>query len=398
MLAVIETHPIQYHAPVYRVLQTQLQVPVTVIYGSDFSVSGYRDREFQASFAWDTNLLSGYTSLFLSRASEGGASCYEEVTAKGLKEALRQLAPASVLIGGYNLGFYKSAFYRAWRERYPILFRAETTDHALPRGRVKQWSRDQSLHTLYQRCSKLLYIGQRSYLHYKRLGCADEKLIFSPYCVDTEPFELDEKARSRLRQATRESLGVTEEQSVVLFSGKLSARKGPDLLLEAIKKLPPPIRDNTVAVFLGGGDLKEELHERAQSSPAVKVCFVGFRNQTQLSPYYHAADLLSLPSRYSETWGLVVNDALHHGLPCVVSDAVGCAPDLIEAGITGEFFKSGSAAELAQALQRALKLVGDVQARESCRIKMGNYTVERAAEGIAQAYHQVTTARRAVNA
>jgi hypothetical protein len=48
MLAVIETHPIQYHAPVYRLLQSKYGVPVTAIYGSDFSVSRYHDAEFGA--------------------------------------------------------------------------------------------------------------------------------------------------------------------------------------------------------------------------------------------------------------------------------------------------------------------------------------------------------------
>ena len=52
MLAVIETHPIQYHAPLYRLLEQRFGVPVTAIYASDFSVRGYRDAEFGATFAW----------------------------------------------------------------------------------------------------------------------------------------------------------------------------------------------------------------------------------------------------------------------------------------------------------------------------------------------------------
>ena len=52
-LAVVETHPIQYHAPVYRALQGTFGVPVTVVYGSDFSISGYLDDEFGATFVAD---------------------------------------------------------------------------------------------------------------------------------------------------------------------------------------------------------------------------------------------------------------------------------------------------------------------------------------------------------
>jgi len=71
VLAVIETHPIQYHAPVYRALQGDFGVPVTAIYGSDFSIAGYHDVEFKSSFRWDADLLSGYASEFLSRADKG---------------------------------------------------------------------------------------------------------------------------------------------------------------------------------------------------------------------------------------------------------------------------------------------------------------------------------------
>mgnify|MGYP003339469972 CR=1 FL=1 len=91
MLAVIDTHPIQYRAPVYRQLSKQLDIPITVIYGSDFSVVGYQDKEFGTKFAWDTDLLSGYSSKFLSSVKTGGAQCFEEVSAQGLGTALREI-------------------------------------------------------------------------------------------------------------------------------------------------------------------------------------------------------------------------------------------------------------------------------------------------------------------
>src|SRR2546426_6072137 len=82
-LLVIETHPIQYHVPVYRHLEQILGVPVTVVYGSDFSIAGYHDREFGAEVAWDTDLLSGYNAIFLARSSEGGARNDREVNTSG---------------------------------------------------------------------------------------------------------------------------------------------------------------------------------------------------------------------------------------------------------------------------------------------------------------------------
>src|SRR6516225_212063 len=101
-LAVIETHPVQYHAPVYRALQQQFGVPVTAVYGSDFSVAGYRDREFGEEFAWDSDLVGGYSAEFLARQEEGGPGTAEETTTRGLADVLRRLQPAAILLLGYS--------------------------------------------------------------------------------------------------------------------------------------------------------------------------------------------------------------------------------------------------------------------------------------------------------
>src|SRR5690606_9874348 len=269
--------------------------------------------------------------------------------------------------------------------------RGETTDHTRQHRLIKAWIWSRGLHWFYQQCARLLYIGQRSYQHFKRLEVSENKLVFSPYCVHTSPFQCDEVARARLRPWTRLRLGITGSRKVLLFSGKLSRRKGVDLLLEAVRQLPCEIREDIVVLFMGNGELRERLKGLARRLSLERVRFLGFQNQMDLSQYYHAADLIVLPSLHSETWGLVVNEALHHGLPCVVSQAVGCGPDLIEPGVTGEICATGSAASLSSAVRQALALVDRAEIREKCREKVSGYTVEKAAEGIAQAYGDVQT-------
>lgn len=399
MLAVIETHPIQYRAPVYRTLSNQFGIPIIVIYGSDFSIIGYKDKEFGTKFAWDIDLISGYPSQFLSQVKTGGAQSFETVSSQGLTAVLQKINPKALLITGYNHRLYQAAFYHAFINKYPILFRGETTDHAQQRNLFKAGIRNSFLHYIYRRCSKLLYIGQYSKAHFQRLGCSDEKLIFSPYCISTSPFQCNEVDRDKLRQITRQSLDITDTQIVLLFSGKLSARKRPDLLLQAVKQLPPEIRSQIVVLFLGDGELNTVLKDLAYSSPAITTHFLGFQNQTQLSRYYHTADFLVLPSQNSETWGLVVNEALHHGLPAIVSQAVGCTPDLVNPGVTGDIFETGSAQSLAQAIERCLgksrsastlSLIGRPDIQRECRQKVSAYSVEKAAEGIAIAYKEIT--------
>lgn len=386
MLAVIETHPIQYHAPVYRLVQQTYGIPVTAIYGSDFSVTGYHDEEFGTTFSWDTDLISGYSSAFLSRVADGGAANAEQSSTRGLAKVLRALQPAAVLSVGYSPRFHREAWLTAWRAGCPILFRGETSDEAKHRSWWKQVGRDTALRAVYRLCARLLYVGRRSRSHFERLGVSAERLVFSPYCVDVAPFDTSEAERATMRPQTRQQLGVGADDCVLLFSGKLSWRKGVDVLVEAARLLPSDLRSRTVLAFLGDGLLQAELSAQADKTPSVRTIFLGFQNQHQLSRYYHAADMLVLPSRESETWGLVVNEALHHGLPCVVSDRVGCGIDLIDDGTTGRVCQAGSAPALAAAIQSVSLLRQHEGIRNACRAKVAGYTTDRAAAGIAEAY------------
>jgi glycosyltransferase involved in cell wall biosynthesis len=388
-LVIVETHPVQYHAPVYRAVENTYDIPVETIYGSDFSVAGYYDKEFRSSFAWDEDLLRNSTYTFLSKVAEGGAGSVEQVSAKGLGNALARTAAGAVMLTGYQPSFHLAAFFQAWRRGFPILFRAETTDHANTRDRWKASVRDRALRGLYSRCERVLPIGSRSYEHYRRLGVAADKMVFSPYCVDITPFRCDEDARAALRSEMRSSLQVTEGDIVIMFSGKLSRRKGVHVLVDAVKRLPDKTGKRIVLLFVGDGEEKQFLRDGCDRAPAVRAFFAGFQNQRLLSPYYHAADLLALPSVTAETWGLVVNEGLHHGVPCIVSDAVGSASDLIDCGITGEIAEAGSAASLEAAILRALPLVKKEDVRAKCRDKVGNFSVDAAAAGIATAYRSV---------
>jgi glycosyltransferase involved in cell wall biosynthesis len=388
-LVVLATHPVQYHAPIYHHLQQQLSLPVTVIYGSDFSVAGYRDPEFGAAFKWDGDLLSGYTSHFLEQVATGGAATTDAVQGRGLDEALTAASPSAILLTGYQGAFHRRAWAAALRHKKPLLFRAETTDHALTRSPLKQWGRDMVLRWLYRQCAVLLPIGSNATRHYNRLAPTKPQVL-SPYAVDTSPFELGEAAREKLRPATRTALSVTNEQIVILMSGKLIPKKNPLLLMAALKQMPPALRERMVVLFVGDGELRPALENAATESPQITLKFVGFQNQRALSPYYHAADLLVLPSAFGETWGLVVNEALHHGLPVVVSDQVGSAVDLVQTGVTGAVFPSGDADALRAALEQTLPLVGQSSTRTATTALIANYTVERAAEGIATALRRAT--------
>jgi len=140
---------------------------------------------------------------------------------------------------------------------------------------------------------------------------------------------------------------------------------------------------------VGDGPLRAQVEQQLAARPAVSASFVGFQNQDTLASYYQAADLLVLPSRERETWGVVVNEALLNGLPCIVSDRVGCHPDLIKPGVTGEVCPAHDVQGLAQSIQTLFDRVPSASISADCRELAGRYSVSAAAEGIAKAWHSL---------
>jgi hypothetical protein len=69
-IAVLNSHPIQYFAPLYAFLNTAPGLEVTALYLSDFSIRGGRDSGFGQNVKWDLELLNGYRSVFLRRLIE----------------------------------------------------------------------------------------------------------------------------------------------------------------------------------------------------------------------------------------------------------------------------------------------------------------------------------------
>ena len=381
----IDTHPIQYKAPIYRRLQQQHGHELSAYFACDLGTQRYADAEFGVEMAWDVDLLSGYRSFIAHPGTATSDTEMHKLRCLGLAKILWQTRPEVILLSGYASRFIQDALIQLAALPVPWVFRAEATDHASQRSRLKGALRDGMLRALYRRMSALAYIGERAHRHYRRLGVPERKLFFAPYGVETTPFEPDEAGRARLRHLCRAEQQVSDKRVVLLFSGKLSERKDPALLVHAVRSLPTVLRQRITVVYLGAGELARELVSLAQSEPRVDIRLIGFKNQRELSAYYHAADALVLASRWGETWGLVVNEALHHGTPCLVSHQVGSAPDLIVPGETGEVFEAGSAESLVRAIGRIWPRLGTRATRDRARAHVAGYSLDIAASGLSQA-------------
>ena len=216
-----------------------------------------------------------------------------------------------------------------------------------------------------------LPIGRLNLDFYNRYGPVPS--FWAPYTVDNERFRsVAEKAKlERTERLT--SLDLDPQRPVVIFSGKLIPRKRPLDAVEAIQRCEGRVS----LLILGDGLLRDRIRRFEARLP---IRCVGFVNQADLSRWYACGDVLALPSE-KEPWGVTVNEGMACGLVPVVSDAVGCAPDLVEG--VGEVVPAGDIDKLTAAL---LKASFDAPSRAAgIRRRLAHFTVAETADGYEQA-------------
>jgi len=169
---------------------------------------------------------------------------------------------------------------------------------------------------------------------------------------------------------------------VFLYVGRLSAEKGLDTLLQAMAAVVSVIPGAQLEL-VGAGALEEKLRLMvAELELQSNVSFLGSMGVKQLAERYASATAFVLPST-SEPWGLVVNEALSHGCPAVVSQVCGCVPELVVPGVTGYSFQAGSVSELhTQMLAAATQFSNIERTAQDCLQLMQQFTPENAARQI----------------
>lgn len=183
---------------------------------------------------------------------------------------------------------------------------------------------------LLRRAARVLCMGSRAVDQYETYGLDRARADSLPYCCDTSRFEhVDPAARDRVVT----ELGL-QDRVVFLFSGQLIRRKGPDVALEAFRRLARTHSD-VAFVVLGDGPLRASLADEFVRSTPAPVLFVGHQPQESLPAYFAAADIFVLPSR-QDGWAVVINEACAAGLPVIASVQTGAAHDLVQPGHNGE--------------------------------------------------------------
>jgi glycosyltransferase involved in cell wall biosynthesis len=386
-IAILTTHPIQYQVPLYRALESRGDVAIKVFFCWDFGVKETKDPGFGKTFRWDIPMLEGYEHEFVKNISRRpGTNHFFGIVNPTAPSRIAAFQPDAVIVHSYVHFTEHEVMAAARLKGWPVLLRGEST--LLPAR--KPWIRAAKralLPPLFRGLGGALAIGTLSARYFHHYGVPAERTFIAPYTVDNAFFQSRaEEARADAR-AWRAELGIPEGDLVVVYAAKLIPVKGCADLVQAFASRP---RKGAHLVIVGDGALRDELSSLAQSTGA-SIRFAGFVNQKRMPAAYALGDVFVLPSRY-EPWGLAVNEAMNLGLPVIVSDQVGAAPDLVGTD-NGWVFPAGSVSALARVLDDALSDRAALARRgEASRNRIAGWDIPHTAEGFVRGARVVSSA------
>jgi glycosyltransferase involved in cell wall biosynthesis len=354
-LAYLVSHPIQYQAPLLRLISEQPDIDLTVFYCSDLSVREYHDEGFGQALQWDVPLLDGYHSEFLPALGRTDRLSFWRPLNHGLASRLGAGKFDALWVHGWGYWSHLWAISSAKRRGIKVLLRGESGLHLKTLGMLRQSFKQKLMSYLVASVDGFLTIGERNHKYYLHHGALPERLFSVPYCVDNDFFQEQAQAASVTREQLRASLGLTPGRPIILYASKMTSRKRPGDLLDAYTRISPDGQGepHPYLLFIGDGELRSELEARASRLGWNSVRFLGFKNQTELPRYYDLCDVFVLPS-VQEPWGLVINEVMNAARAVIVSDEVGCSPDLVKSGENGHVFKAGDISDLHSVLSVVL--------------------------------------------
>lgn len=351
-LTYVVSHPIQYQAPLLRRIAAEPDIRLRVLFERVDPDNTYFDTGFGRQVSWDVPLTDGYEFAVLGSVDVG-----------------REIAATDALwVHGWQTSTIRDILARAHAQGCRTLMRGENCDLAMPDGAApRRWLKRLHIRRIFANCDAFLAIGSLNRAYYVERGIEGARIFDMPYAVDNDSFFARADEARAGHAAMRARHGINPNAQVILFAGKLMARKRADLLIEAMHRLKSSVPAHLLIV--GDGEDRARLEANAPDA-----AFAGFVNQSELPAYYGLADVFVLPSEM-EPWGLAVNEAMASGTAVVVSDQVGCAPDLVSDDV-GRVFPAGDPDALAKALAETLADAEPMGDRARARIAAWDFETD----------------------
>ena len=333
-VAVISPEPTPYRAPLFDRIAAREDVELTVLYASRSVVgTGWRgELHHRAQF------LRGFRVPGAVRVVR-----HDYPVTPGVVIALERIRPDVVVISGWST--FASQAGLAWCRirRVPYVLLVESHDRG-PRAGWRRAVKDAVVPRLVRRAAGVLTVGSLSRESMLERGAPPDRIGIFANTIDVAAFRSRAVELGTRRSELRVAFGLDADDIAVLCVARLSPEKGLDTLIRAAAAAGPAVK----LLLVGDGAERRSLEDLARTLD-VRATFAGELPWDDIVDAYVASDVFALLSS-RETWGVVVNEAAASGLPLILSDRVGAAPDLLRDGENGYLVAAGDSDAAASAL------------------------------------------------
>lgn len=327
-LVYLATAPLPYDTPILNELAALVDLHVIYLRDSHAMSSFVNSFGVEPKFEWSTHKS---VSVRLP-----GSDFWSQATI-GLSRKLQSLDADVVLSKSWNPFILEALAWKTMRRRRFVMWSESTRFSGLLRGRLSQSLRKMVLWA----ADRIVTIGsQATAFVVDDLGVPETKVQTS--CLPSGV--ADAAARKGLFPRIGE---VGEDSPRFLFVGRLVGLKQVDRLIDAFRSTQAHYRGASLTI-IGDGPLRQTLEDHAAEG-GTGISFRGWIEGDELGQAMREHDILVLPSE-REVWGLVVNEALAHGLFVVATDEVGSAHDLLNQPNLGTRVPARDTEALARAL------------------------------------------------
>jgi len=386
-IGIISTHPIQYYSPLFRALSEHPKIDLTVYYCHQQSKEDQSKGGFGVEFDWDIPLFDGYKYHFLNNISNNpNVDKFFGCDTPEIYDVIKEEKFDAFIVHGWYVKSYIQALFACWKNNTPVIVRSDS-HLSTNRSTLKKLIKYPFYRWFIPKFDGYLYVGKNSKEYYKYYGADEKKMFFSPHAVDNNYFAENSKYSESELNNIKEEFNIPNEEKIFLFVGKLINIKRPLDFLKALK-ISCERNKNVIGIMAGDGELKNECLNFIKVNN-LPVLFLGFVNQSMMPKIYSISDVLVITSE-SETWGLVVNEAMASGLTVISSDTVGCNSDLIVEDITGKEYTKGKMNILARIMDELINNPQKLSSmKNSAKAHIEEYSIDNNLNGIINALHFV---------
>jgi len=335
--------------------------------------------QIEAYYLYDSDItrekdwLTYSTPMFKTKKASA-YKLYHNSPTRSFLRVLRSREYDACIIDGYSSLFKLKVLQEMLRQNVTVLVNVDGID-IWKRKSFSDYIKDQIKYKVFRSGAYFLCGSRIAADAIIDCGADRDKVCVHPFTSlhKNEIITIEEK-RS-LQEQYKKKLH-RENQKVALGVGRFIPLKKYECLIRAWKDMP----DDCYLYLIGGGELKEKYEKLIRDLDIRNIELLDFILPEKLNEYFYAADLFVHPSS-TETWGLVINEAMAKGCPVIATYHCVSAVELIRDGIEGYLTAVGDEDDLKEKMTAILNddaLRADMSANVIERIQP--YTYENMAD------------------